>query len=310
MSGGPAIDSADARSPDPPSPRAQPSPSRIGARQAVPLSGAPQQADALSVGIVVYKSDLALLGVCLRTLAVAVRAPAPSSATVYLVDNGPEDWSPSLASFVASFAHEDLPYRLEVLSGHGNVGYGRGNNLAIGRAGAQWHLVLNPDAELEPDALRNGVAWLRRDPSVGMVAAWTAGADGQAQHLCKTYPSVAVLALRAFGLPFGRRLREAYDVPPDPGPVTDVTGRLVSGSFMLCRAAALEAIGGFDPAYFLYFEDFDLSLRMGRTARLLWARDVRIVHHGGSAARKGWLHRRLFVRAAALFFSRHGWRLW
>jgi GT2 family glycosyltransferase len=274
------------------------------------LSGVPRQAGALSVGIVVYRSELELLGVCLRKLAVAVRALAPVSATVCIVDNGPDDYSAALAAFVSSMATENLPYVLEVLGGQGNVGYGRGNNLAIARGGAEWHLVLNPDAELEPDALRNGVAWMARDPSVGMLAAWTAGADGHAQHLCKTYPSFAVLALRAFGLPFGRRLREAYDVMPDPGPVTDVTGRLVSGSFMLCRASSLEAIGGFDPSYFLYFEDFDLSLRMGRIARVLWARDVRIVHHGGSAARKGWLHRRLFARGAARFFSRHGWRWW
>lgn len=265
---------------------------------------------ALCVGIVVYRSELELLKTCLTKLGRAVCELAPTEARVLIVDNGPQDYSAALAASIAEFAEGALPYRLEVLSGHGNVGYGHGNNLAIERCDAEWHLVLNPDAELEPDALRNGIALLAGDPSVGMVAAWTAGADGQAQHLCKTYPSVAVLGLRALGLPFGRRLAAGYDVLPDPGPVTDVTGRLVSGSFMLCRASVLKSIGGFDPSYFLYFEDFDLSLRLGRVARVLWARDVRIVHHGGSAARKGWLHRRLFVRSAATFFSRHGWRLW
>jgi GT2 family glycosyltransferase len=270
----------------------------------------PLRPGALCVGIVVYRSELELLRTCLHKLARAVCELAPTEAHVYIVDNGPDDYSASLAACIAELADEALPFRLEVVSGHGNVGYGHGNNLAIERGDAEWHLILNPDAELEPDALRNGIARLAADASVGMIAAWTAGADGQAQHLCKTYPSVAVLGLRALGLPFGRRLAAGYDVVPDAGPTTDVTGRLVSGSFMLCRASVLKSIGGFDPAYFLYFEDFDLSLRLGRVARVLWARDVRIVHHGGSASRKGWLHRRLFVRSAATFFSRHGWRLW
>lgn len=310
MSRGHAIDSRHVQLHDPPSTSVPLASRRLRGPRVAVLSGLALRAGAISVGIVVYRSDLGLLAVCLDRLATAVRSLAPGVATVFIVDNGPDDCSPALAAFVASRTNTDDPFRLEVLTGHGNVGYGRGNNLVIERAEAEWHLVLNPDAELEPDALRNGVAWMTQDPSVGMLAAWTAGADGETQHLCKTYPSVAVLALRAVGLPIGRRLRAAYDVRPDPGPVTDVTGRLVSGSFMLCRASVLKSIGGFDPSYFLYFEDFDLSLRLGRIARVLWARDVRIVHHGGSAARKGWLHRRLFARSAARFFSRHGWRLW
>lgn len=310
MTRGRAIDSRHVCSHDPPSAPALFASRRFRGPRVAALSGPAPGAGGICVGIVVYRSELGLLGVCLDRLATAVRLLAPRVARVFIVDNGPDDYSPALAAFVASRTDTDLPFRLEVLTGHGNIGYGRGNNLAIERGQAEWHLVLNPDAELEPDALRNGVAWLEHDPSVGMVAAWTVGADGQAQHLCKTYPSVAVLALRAFGLPFGGRLRAAYDVSPDAGPVTDVTGRLVSGSFMLCRASVLKSIGGFDPSYFLYFEDFDLSLRLGRIARVLWARDVRIVHHGGSAARKGWLHRQLFVRGAARFFLRHGWRWW
>jgi len=35
-----------------------------------------------------------------------------------------------------------------------------------------------------------------------------------------------------------------------------------------------------------------------------------VVHHGGGAARKGWSHRRLFVRGAWRFFTTHGWRWW
>lgn len=268
---------------------------------------------ALSVGIVVYRSDLRLLGRTLDALARAIAAMSGDRADgceVVLIDNGPPQYSARLAAWLA--ARGGTPPTL--LTGHGNIGYGRGNNLAIGRTRARYHLVLNPDAELDPDALEVGLDHLDRHPQVGLVAASSVDAAGRVLNLCKTYPSVAILASRTLpdALVRGplRALRARYDLKPTADGPADVTGALVSGSFMLCRTSALRAVGGFDPRYFLYFEDFDLSFRLARVSRVAWLPRVRILHHGGKAASKGWAHRRMFVRGAARFFSTHGWRLW
>jgi GT2 family glycosyltransferase len=77
---------------------------------------------------------------------------------------------------------------------------------------------------------------------------------------------------------------------------------------MLMRTGALRAVGGFSEDFFLYFEDFDLSLRLARQGRLVFDPVVRIVHHGGYAASKGHLHLKYFIRSGILFFNRHGWR--
>lgn len=266
--------------------------------------------DALSVGIVVYRSDPVRLEACLARLGEAARGAGLESVELFVIDNGPADDAEAVRRLVHACAERLAPCVATVIAGHGNVGYGRGHNLAIERSRAAVHLILNPDAELEPDALRIGLGWLEARPEVVLVAASTFDGDGRPQPLVKTYPSVAVLAIRALGLPFGERLRRDYDLVQQPGECTDVTRALVSGSFMLCRSSALRAVGGFDPGYFLYFEDFDLSLRLSALGRLHWLRDVRLVHHGGAAARKGWLHRRLFVTSAWRFFATHGWRAW
>lgn len=261
-----------------------------------------------SASIVTFDADLRLLGACLDHLEAALRPLSGVRARVYVVDNGPARSSALLADWLRGRAGRSPHLDCRSISGQGNVGFGRGHNLAIAQTDSDIHLVLNPDAELAPDALAEGLRCFERDPKVVLVAAWTAGTDGRMQSLCKTYPSVLVLALRALGWTiFSGRLR-AYDVQPSEGPWTDVTGQLVSGSFMLCRTSALKSVGGFDPDFFLYFEDFDLSLRLAAKGRLVWSRDVRIRHHGGGAARKGWRHRAWFIRSASLFFSRHGWR--
>ena len=83
---------------------------------------------------------------------------------------------------------------------------------------------------------------------------------------------------------------------------------VMSGSFMLLRRKAIESTGGFDPDYFLYFEDFDWSVRLNRVTRSAYVPTVRVVHHGGGAARKGWRHIAYFTRSGARFFNKHGWK--
>ena len=83
---------------------------------------------------------------------------------------------------------------------------------------------------------------------------------------------------------------------------------LASGCFMLVRTAAFQSVGGFNDKYFLYFEDFDLSIRLGSQGRLVFNPAIQIVHHGGYAARKGLQHMKYFIRSGLTFFRDHGWR--
>jgi GT2 family glycosyltransferase len=84
---------------------------------------------------------------------------------------------------------------------------------------------------------------------------------------------------------------------------------LASGCFMLMRTALFRRVGGFDPRFFMYFEDYDLSLRLGREAAWGYVPGARIVHHGGDASRKGFRHVAWFLRSAWRFFATHGWRI-
>lgn len=271
----------------------------------------------LSVSIVVFRSDLSLVRATLESLRAALAAAraagAIGSAEIILVDNGTPDEA-ALDALLHRSAQREPWLTTRRLRGHGNVGYGRGHNLALEHAAGSYHLVLNPDVRLDPGAVLEAVRYLEAHPDAGMVTPHVVNEAGAREYLCKREPSVLVLALRGFApnwlrRPFSRLLDryEMRDLPEHE----EATGvPIASGCFMLARRSLLRALGGFSPEYFLYFEDFDLSLRLGRLAGIAYVPAVRIVHHGGYASRKGWTHRRLFARSAVTFFRHHGWRFW
>ena len=78
----------------------------------------------------------------------------------------------------------------------------------------------------------------------------------------------------------------------------------MSGASCWLRRKAIDATGGFDPSYFLYFEDFDWSVRLNRITKSAYVPAVQIVHHGGGAARKGLRHVALLRDAARVRFYR------
>jgi GT2 family glycosyltransferase len=272
-------------------------------------------ASRFSAAIVTYRPDLELLDRALASLAIAVAnardAGLLADAAVFIVDNGPGETLPAIEA--AARAFPTAAGRIEVIHGHGNVGYGRANNLVLPRLVSDLHLVMNPDVELEPQALVAAIEAMRADSGIGAVAPSVRGPAGERQYLCKRYPSLWVLFLRGFAPAFVRaRFSDAIDryemrdIPVDRAfsPVP-----LASGCFMLLRTALFARLGGFDPRFFMYFEDYDLSLRIGREAHVAYIPGARIVHHGGEASRKGVRHVLWFGRSACRFFALHGWKL-
>jgi GT2 family glycosyltransferase len=273
----------------------------------------------LTVSIVTYRPDDALLERCLVTLRSAIEAARErsvvKSVAVALVDNSEDSQIAKGVSALARRCFADSDVQLNFLHGHANIGYGIAHNLMLNGTGADYQLVLNPDVELAVDALANAIRWLDAHPEVGAVAPSVTRPDGTPDFLCKRYPAVFDLLLRGFApavvrRAFARRL-ERYDMRDviDPAGTRPVLGPpVMSGCCMLVRRAAIDATGGFDPEFFLYFEDFDWSVRLSRVTQTAWLPTFRVVHHGGGAARKGWRHVGWFVRSGFRFYNKHGWR--
>lgn len=274
----------------------------------------------LTVGLVVFHPDRGWFARTVASLCAALQHAAAAGlldaagSSIVLVDNGtPGDGAPVDLAACPEPATLCPDVRIRTLRGQGNVGYGRANNLAFAaEPDSDLLLVLNPDVDLRVDALTVALGFLAHEPACVMVTPVATSPEGAPLYLVKNYPRMFVLAVRGFAPAWlkralQRRLDE-YDRADRPfdSPVMDA--HVVSGCFMLIRRIAFEQVHGFDERFFLYFEDFDLSLRLSVVGAIARLPDCRIVHAGGQASGKGLRHVGMFARSAVRFFNKHGWR--
>jgi len=266
----------------------------------------------ISASVVVFQPDLSLLARTLFSLAeaasVLARRRPEASVRLFLVDNG---GLPDITKTLDELSRAGIGYTL--ICGHGNVGYGRGHNFAIERTASRYHLILNPDVEVEPDALAKAMDFMEVHLEAGLLTPAIVDETGRLQYLCRQYPTLLDLFVRGFLPAVVRRFFAARLARYEMRALINERDTLwdppiVSGCFMLFRTDALKKLAGFDARYFLYFEDYDLSLRTHEVARVVYDPAVRVLHHGGGAARKGHAHIRMFVASAFKFFNRFGWK--
>jgi GT2 family glycosyltransferase len=275
----------------------------------------------LTVSIVTYRPDLVLLDKTLRTLATALGVARQEGllrgANVALIDNTGVRATAAAVVKLGKECFRDTGVTMTYLHGHANIGYGTAHNLVMHGGSTNYHLVLNPDVELAADALASALRFFAAHADIGVIAPASFRADGSREYLCKRYPSFVDLAVRGFAPRllrplFKRRLaryemREETNTLPEGKVLSPVA--IMSGAFMIARRKAIDATGGFDPNFFLYFEDFDWSVRLNRVTKSAYVPSVRVVHHGGRAAAKGLRHVAYFGKSAIRFFGKHGWKL-
>jgi len=260
----------------------------------------------LTISIVTYNPNFIELENTLNSLKVALNGFSIGSFSVTIIDNSASD---EVSSFL-KHNFEDFPIKL--IYGQGNIGFGRAHNL-VNKEMGEFHLILNPDIQLAPDALVNALAFMKSNDNCGLLSPHASWPDGKRQYLCKRYPAAFDLILRGFAPArirtlFSSRLAR-YEMQTQTQDEIYWNSPIVSGCFMMFRTRILIDLHGFNDDFFLYFEDFDLSLRSGKLADTAYVPSVKVIHSGGNASKKGFWHIKVFIRSAITFYRTHGIKL-
>ncbi len=201
--------------------------------------------DQVTAIVVTYESA-DVLPACLSSL-------AEEGVPAIVVDNASADATAEIAR-----AHG-----ARLLANPCNEGYGRANNRGVAASATPFILIVNPDLAVEPGAVRALLAAAERYPEAGMYAPRIVEPSGRVFVQPRSLLSPEHLnRARAVALPEG-----------------DACLPFLSGACLLIRRDAFLALGGFDPAIFLFYEDDDLCRRMRDSGRALIHVHQAQVHH-------------------------------
>jgi N-acetylglucosaminyl-diphospho-decaprenol L-rhamnosyltransferase len=234
----------------------------------------------VAIQLVNYRTR-AHLEACLPT----VLADAPG-ARVLVLDNASGDDLSALAA---------LHPQVEFVQGAENVGFGAGHNLLAARHDAAALLLLNPDTQLvEPRTVERLLEALGGDVHAVGPRLVSAGGEWDPRDHGELRGFRARVAQAAGSSHYRRRSQP-------------VDAAWVSGAACVVARRAFEAVGGFDPGFFLYKEEEDLFLRIRQAGgRVRYVPSVTVRHDGGAVASRD-TH---MPASAARFADKHmRWRV-
>lgn len=215
----------------------------------------------VSVVVVTYESRT-VIGRCLASL------DEPSPEATVVVDNASNDGT-------ATLVRERHP-TARVVELEENVGFGAAANIGIETVDTPYVVLLNPDARPAGDSLAKLVACAARRADAAVLSPRLVDEDGRPQPSRIGYPTPLWTGSPAVSS-FAARRRD------------DTSGGFAVGAALLLRRDAFRALGGFDPDFFLFYEEVDLCLRLEHAGwSIASCPDATFVHSGGASTRLDW----------------------
>ncbi len=240
-----------------------------------------------------------LLGKCLHSIK---SNQGELNVEVIVVDSGSSDGTPTMLreefSWVSLVACEE------------NVGFPKGNNIGLAEANGQFLLLLNPDTEVQGDALSMMAHYLEEHDSVGIVGPQLLNPDGSIQSSRRRFPTVMTGLFESTWLqPLAPKslIDDYYAADLADDELTEVDWLV--GACLMTRRDVLEQVGSLDEDYFMYSEELDWCRRVRDAGwQIIYFPDATVVHHIGKSSEQAVTERHINYQRAKLRYFRkfHG----
>lgn len=254
----------------------------------------------LSVSIVVFNSNLDVLNKLINELLLY------KNVKIYLIDNFNK---PLKKLFLDAFMNKII-YIKNTL----NVGYGRAHNESIKyiRNFSKYHLIINPDVCLSIDVIRSLINFLDVNPQSSCAMPKVLNMNKSSQDLVRLLPSFYILIIKRFFYRYkfnffrsqiSRYLLKNQEIN------CPINVPSLSGCFILVRTKLFCSIGGFDPRFFMYMEDIDLTRRLKFDGRYdtTYIPNEFILHLYAKKSYKSLKHLVYHITSAIKYFNKWGW---
>ncbi len=225
------------------------------------------------------------------------------SAEVIVIDNASQDGT-------VEAIHTQFP-QVRVIANHRNVGFARANMQGMLAMRARHCLLLNPDMRVENDAVSKTVSYLDAHTDVAVLGARLSKPDGQGIPSVRRFPTLGSQLAILFKLPRFIPSFTRHYLATDMDYALEQEVDSVRGSFFAIHRRALDALGGLDTRYFIWFEEVDYCKRaVSQGWKVMYVPTIRAVDYiGQSFAKRAtyWKQRQFTKSMAQYFFAWHPW---
>lgn len=219
--------------------------------------------------------------------------------SLYIIDNAsPEKVSAMLKQ------HFDVNY----IDLEENVGFGRGHNQVLDVIDSKYHVIINPDILINQDTINNLCEFMDSHRSVAIACPKVLHPDGSIQYIAKRKPSLMALVGRRIRLPFLKGFENRY-LAMEMDQDTDFEVDFCTGCFTVIRTDVFKEIGGFDPDYFLYFEDADITMRAKQKGKAWYVPSADVVHLWHRETATSGKRFMTQVKSMFIYFKKWGFKL-
>jgi hypothetical protein len=221
---------------------------------------------------------------CLRSLTTEIKSVPGMKVTV--IDNASGD--DSVAKIQNAINSHNWQSWVEFIASEYNGGFSFGNNLAI-RPVLQsanppaYFLLLNPDTEVRPGAIKALVDFMEEHPQVGIAGSSFEQADGKPWSFAFRFPSILSELDSGLRLGIVSKLLANWLVTRK---ISNEECQVdwLPGASMMIRRQVFESVGLMDEGYFLYYEETDYCLQAKRAGWSCWyVPQSRVMHIGGQS---------------------------
>ncbi len=237
----------------------------------------PRETVSLSV-VVVSWNTRELLDDCLRSLTDG-GGLLGIDAEVFVVDNASADGSADLVRTHYTGVH--------LIESGGNLGFARGNNLALRQARGRWLLLLNSDTIVPAGALAALVAAVDHRPDVVVAGPLLLNADGSLQESWARFLDARSEWAGTLDRSQCPHPATALADPARRTKLADFVCDWIGGACFLVRATAARKAGYLDEGFFMYSEETEWCLRLRRQTggSTVLVPSVAVTHLGGGSSR-------------------------
>lgn len=222
---------------------------------------------------------------------------------IFVVDNASSDTTSSYIK--TKFPHIALIRRTK------KYGFAANNNIAIQKSQGKYILLLNPDTEIQPQALRGLYNIMEKNPVVGVCGPKLLFPNKAIQYSCRKFPTILSFLLRRTPLRLFIKQNNINDRHLlkyiNHSQIQRVDWLL--GACLCIRKKVIESVGLLDERFFLYGEDIDYCLRAWKAGWEVWyVPTSRVIHHHQAQSDKklfsvySWRHTQSVIK----FALKHG----